>query len=87
MYRLNLEVSAALAAQLEGYDASELLQLGLREALMRAQLRRLEAGQISIWRAAEEAAVGLRQMIEYAAAHGIAPHYDAADTAEELAAW
>jgi len=87
MPNLNLEISEELAQQLEGEDPAELLQLGLREARMRAQLRRLEAGQISIWRAAEEAGVSLRQMIGYAAAHGLSPSYDAVTRAEELAAW
>ena len=82
-----LESGVGLISQLEGYDPAELLQLGLREARMRAQLRQLEAGQISIWRAAEQAGVGLRQMIGYAAAHGISPHYDATDVAEEHEAW
>lgn len=87
MPNLNLEVSDELARQLQGYDPAELLQLGRHEARMRTQLRQLEAGEVSIWRAAELAGVGLRQMIGYAAAHGISPHYDAADVAEELAAW
>ncbi len=87
MPSLNLEISEELARQLQGYDPSELLHLGLHEVRMRARLRRLEAGQISIWRVAEETGVGLRQMIGYAAAHGITPHYDAVDVAEELAAW
>ncbi|PZR97361.1 MAG: hypothetical protein DLM69_09765 [Candidatus Chloroheliales bacterium] len=87
MPNLNLEISEELAQQLGGEDPAELLQIGLREARMRAQLRRLEAGQISIWRAAVEAGVSLRQMISYAAAHGLSPSYDAATRAEELAAW
>jgi hypothetical protein len=87
MPNLNLEISEELARQLAGEDPARLLQLGLHEVRMWAQLRRLEAGQISIWRAAEEAGVGLRQMIGYAAAHGLAPSYDAATRAEELAAW
>ncbi len=87
MSNLNLEISEELQHQLEGYDPAELLQLGLRETRMAAQLRQLEAGRISVWRAAEQAGVGLRQMIGYAAAHDVPPHYDAADIAEELAAW
>lgn len=83
----DLENDAEVVKQLQGYDASVLLQLGLHEARMQAQLKPLEAGRISIWRAAEDAEVGLRQMIGYAAAHGISPHYDATDMAEERAAW
>ena len=85
--RPDLEIDAELVEQLEGYDTSLLMQLGLHEARMQPQLKPLEAGRISIWRAAEEAGVGLRQMIGYAAAHGISPHYDAVDIAEERAAW
>lgn len=87
MPNLNLEISEELAAQLQGYDAGKLLQMGLHEAQMRAQTRRQEAGGISIARAAAEAGVGLRQMIGYATMHGLRPDFDDVAGTDEQRGW
>ncbi len=76
-----------LAVELAGYDPAALLRLGLQVTKLQAQLPRIAAGDVSVWRAAELAGVSLRQMLGYAAGQGAGLGYDADTLAEEQARW
>ena len=77
------EVSAQLAPYHNQLDL--LLLKGLRETNLERSLTLFQQGQISIWKAARLANVSLREMMQFASAHGVYPPIDEETIQEELA--
>lgn len=76
------EVSAQLAPYHNQLDL--LLLKGLRETNLERSLTLFQQGQISIWKAARLANVSLREMMQFASAHGVYPPIDEDTIQEEL---
>lgn len=83
---MTITVSDELSAELEPYreQLDQLLRIGLRELKMEQSLLLYRQGHVSLWKAARLAGVGLREMIQYAAAQGLQPETDEETIAEEL---
>lgn len=86
MSTITIIVSDDLSAQLEPYHdhLEELLRLGLREIKMAQSLALFKQGDISLWKAARMAGVSLREMTQYAVAHGLRADVDEETVREEL---
>jgi hypothetical protein len=87
MQTLTISVPDELSAQLEPYreSLSDLLAMALRQIHMGEALALFQQGGLSFWRAARMAGVPLREMVQYAVAHGVRPAVDEATVQEELA--
>lgn len=86
MSRITLVLPDDLSTEIEPYRdrLDELLRLGLRELRKAESLVLLRAGAVSIGKAARLAGVPLREMIQYALAHGVRPPIDEEMIREEL---
>jgi predicted HTH domain antitoxin len=87
METLTLTISEALLNEVLPYqdNLEELLRLGVRQIKMEQALALFKQGGISIWRAARLADVSLREMTQYAVAHGLRAAADDETMREELA--
>ncbi len=87
MQKLVVEIPEDLFQELQPYQdhVVDLLQLGLREVKMEQALALFKKGSISLWKAARIAGVSLREMTQYAVAHGLRATCDEETLAEELA--
>lgn len=87
MRTLTITVPDELSAKLEPYreNLSEVLAIGLRELRMGQSLALLQQGGLSLWKAARMAGVSLREMAQYAVAHGVRAEVDEETLEEELA--
>ena len=87
MATLTITVPDELSAELAPYRESlgDLLALALRELRMGQSLALLQQGSVSLWKAARMAGVSLREMAQYAVAHGLRPMVDDETLREELA--
>lgn len=89
MRTLTLEVSESLLDELRPYrdNLDDLLVVGLRQVKLENALALFKRGDVSLWKAARMAGVSLREMTQYAVAHGLRPAVDEETIAEELATW
>lgn len=87
MNSITIAVPDDLSAQLEPFRANldELLRIGLREVKKAQSLALFKQGDISLWKAARLAGVSLREMVQYAVAHGLRASVDEETLREELA--
>jgi len=87
MTSVTIAIPDDLSAQLESYrdHLDELLRIGLREVRKAQSLALFKQGGISIWKAARLAGVSLREMVQYAVAHGLRASVDQETIQEELA--
>ena len=87
MSTITITISDELSAQLAPYhnQLDLLLLKGLRETNLERSLTLFQQGQISIWKAARLANVSLREMMQFASAHGVYPPIDEETIQEELA--
>ncbi|MEM7533236.1 MAG: UPF0175 family protein [Chloroflexota bacterium] len=78
MQTFTISVPDELAVQLEPYrdHLDSILKAGLRELRMAQGLVLYKQGNISVWKAARLADVGLREMTQYLAIHGLRPEVD-----------
>ena len=86
MPTITITISEDLSTQLEYYqdEMESLLCIGLREVKMGQSLALFKKGDISLWKAARLAGVSLREMTQYAVAHGLQPTIDEETIQEEL---
>jgi predicted HTH domain antitoxin len=86
MASLTLTIPDELSAQLEPYQENldELLRIGLTELKKGQALALFKKGGISLWKAARFAGVSLREMTDYAVAHGLRATTDEESVREEL---
>ncbi len=73
MIAIPIDPETEQALALDSEERHEVLRLGLREWNVRKALEACRRGEISLARAAEMAAVPLREMIPLAYAHGLSP--------------
>lgn len=87
MSSITITLPADLSRQLEPYQdhLDELLRIGLREVKKAQSLALFRQGDISLWKAARLAGVSLREMVQYAVAHGLRASVDEETIREELA--
>ncbi|HUT33234.1 MAG TPA: UPF0175 family protein [Planctomycetota bacterium] len=87
MQTLTITVPDELSAQLEPYRDSlgDLLAMALRQIHMGEALALFQQGGVSLWKAARIAGVSLREMTQYAVAHGVRAAVDEPTLQEELA--
>jgi predicted HTH domain antitoxin len=87
MRTLTIAVPDELSAQLEPYrdHLGDLLALALRELRMGQSLALFQQGGLSLWKAARLAGVPLREMTQYAVAHGLRAASDEQALEEDVA--
>jgi len=87
MNSITITIPEDLSTQLEPYrdHLDELLRIGLREVQKAQSLALFKQGDISLWKAARLAGVSLREMVQYAVAHGLRATVDEETIQEELA--
>jgi predicted HTH domain antitoxin len=87
MRTLTITIPDELSAELEPYRESigDLLALALREIRMGQALTLFQQGGMSLSKAARMAGVSLREMTQYAVAHGVRAVADEQTLQEELA--
>jgi predicted HTH domain antitoxin len=87
MRTLTIDVPDELSAELEPYRdrLGEFLAIALREVRMAEALALYRRGGKSLWKAARTAGVSLREMTQYAVAHGVRAPADEQTLQEELA--
>ena len=87
MPTVTIAVPDELAKQLEPYSDTldDVLRIGLREVKKAQSLTWFQQGNLSLWKAARLAGVSLREMRQYAVAHGLHASVDAETMDEELA--
>ena len=87
MPTVTIAVPDELSEQLEPYRDSldDVLRIGLREVKKAQSLTVFRQGNLSLWKAARLAGVSLREMRQYAVAHGLHASVDAETMDEELA--
>lgn len=87
MRTLTIDVPDELSVQLEPYRErlGDLLVLALREVKMGQGLALFQQGRVTLWKAARTAGVSLREMAQYAVAHGVRAAADEEMVQEELA--
>ena len=87
MPSVNIAVADELSRQLGPYrdTLDEVLRIGLREVKKAQGLTLFQQGDLSLWKAARLAGVSLREMRQYAVAHGLHASVDTATMDEELA--
>jgi predicted HTH domain antitoxin len=76
-----------LSVQLEPYrhTLAEVLWIGLQEVKKAQGLALCKQGNLSLWKAARLSGVSLREMTQYAVAHGLRAHVEEETIREELA--
>jgi predicted HTH domain antitoxin len=84
---VTITVPDELSKQLEPYrdTLGDVLRIGLREIKKAQSLTLFQQGTLSLWKAARLAGVSLREMRQYAVAHGLQAGVDEESMAEELA--
>lgn len=87
MPTVTIAVPDELSEQLEPYrdTLDDVLRIGLREVKKAQSLTLFQQGSLSLWKAARFAGVSLREMRQYAVAHGLRASVDAETIDEELA--
>ena len=87
MRTLTITVPDELGKELEPYegDLGELLSMAVRTLRMQRGLALYQEGACSLWKAAREAGVSLREMAQFAVAHGVRATVDDETFQEELA--
>lgn len=87
MPTVTIAVPDELSKQLEPYwdTLDDVLRIGLREVRKAHSLTLFQQGDLSLWKAARLAGVSLREMRQYAVAHGLHASVDAETMDEELA--
>ncbi len=87
MPTVTIAIPDELSAQLAPYHDTlpEVLRLGLQEVHKAQSLTRYQHGEISLWKAARLAGVSLREMMQYAVAHGVQALVGDETIGEELA--
>lgn len=87
MPTVTIAVPDELSKQLEPYrdTLDDVLRIGLREVKKAQSLILFQQGNLSLWKAARLAGVSLREMRQYAVAHGLHASVDAETIDEELA--
>ncbi|MEW6367273.1 MAG: UPF0175 family protein [Acidobacteriota bacterium] len=87
MSTITFAISEDLSEQLAPYreQLETLLRIGLREVKMGESLALFKQGDISLWKAARLAGVSLREMTQFAVAHGVRGVADEETLREELA--
>jgi predicted HTH domain antitoxin len=86
MATVTVTIPDELSEQLEPYRQSldELLRIGLTEVKKGQAIALFKKGNISLWKAARLAGVSLREMTDYAVAHGLRATIDEESIKEEL---
>jgi hypothetical protein len=87
MRTLTITVPDELGQDLEPYreNLGDLLAMALRALRMQQGLALFQEGGCSLWKAAEIAGVSLREMAQFAVAHGVRAPVDEETLQEELA--
>jgi predicted HTH domain antitoxin len=87
MPTVTIAVPDDLSAQLEPYRhlLVEVLRIGLQEVKKAQGLALYQQGHLSLWQAARLSGVSLREMTQYAVAHGLRAHVEEETIREELA--
>lgn len=87
MRTVTIDVPDELSAELEPYRdrLGDLLSIALRDVRMAEGLALFQQGATSLWKAARTAGVSLREMTQYAVAHGVRAPVDEETLQEELA--
>jgi len=86
MATVTFTIPDELSAKLEPYheNLDELLRIGLTEVKKGQALALFKKGNISLWKAARLAGVSLREMNDYAVAHGLRATIDEKSVKEDL---
>jgi predicted HTH domain antitoxin len=86
MPTVTIAIPEDLSVQLEPYreTLAEVLQVGLQEVKKAQGLTLYKQGNLSLWKAARLAGVSLREMTQYAVAHGLRAHVEEETIREEL---
>jgi predicted HTH domain antitoxin len=87
MPTVTIAIPDDLSIQLDPYrdTLAEVLRIGLQEVKKVQGLALYKQGHLSLWKAARLAGVSLREMTQYAAAHGLRAHVEEETIREELA--
>jgi predicted HTH domain antitoxin len=87
MPTVTIAIPDDLLAQLEPYrnTLAEVLQIDLQEVKKAQGLALSKQGNLSLWQAARLSGVSLRNMTQYAVAHGLRAHVEEETIREELA--
>ena len=87
MPTVTIAIPDDLSTQLEPYRDTlpEVLRIGLQEVKKAQGLTLYKQGNFSLWKAARLAGVSLREMTQYAVAHGLRAHVEDETIQEELA--
>ncbi|ETW95558.1 MAG: hypothetical protein ETSY1_30140 [Candidatus Entotheonella factor] len=86
MPTVTIAIPDELSEQLEPYrdTLDDVLRIGLREVKKAQSLILFQQGSLSMWKAAHLAGVSLREMRQYAVAHGLRASVDEETIDEEL---
>jgi predicted HTH domain antitoxin len=87
MPTVTIAIPDDLSLQLDPYrdTLAEVLRIGLQEVKKAQRLALYKQGHLSLWKAARLAGVSLREMTQYAVAHGLRAHVEEETIREELA--